>query len=491
MTEPLYTPEDLATVNSFLANPHININPRRSKFNANCWWHYIDGNGNVKQNIRQYAMMCYEGPEALFGGQAGGGKSFYVLMDALRYFDVPNYCALILRRTWNELSSSSDALINVALEVLAPFKYAKLCEYNVTDRVWTSNEGGRIQFAHAENAKDIFRFQGTAFQRIYFDEIGLFEESQYNFMFRSQRRRKDGLVSQVPVVMRATANPGGAPFVRQRFVQSRNKECVFIASGLNDNPFIDAEDYRKKLEKLPDILRRQLLEGDWDVMAQGGMIDRSWFEIVSVMPPCKYYVRAWDQAGTVPGPANNDPDWTVGTLMGYDYSNTKNIYIDLRKGKFIRVRRTSGEVERMIEMAMAVDGDDVLQVIEQQPGATGKSEMERLRKKWFGRRVRFIEVNKSKEERIAPFVDYAYCKEAKEGHVKIVSDQQTNVDTFLNEITMFPQKGVHDDCVDTLSSGFRAFKEMTTKLIIRSGSQNSLLPRNSTSLGQLFGRRRF
>lgn len=48
--------------------------------------------------LRTYAL------EALFGGAAGGGKSSALLMAALQYVDVPNYSAILFRRTYADLA---------------------------------------------------------------------------------------------------------------------------------------------------------------------------------------------------------------------------------------------------------------------------------------------------------------------------------------------------------------------------------------------------
>ena len=48
--------------------------------------------------LRTYAL------EALFGGAAGGGKSSALLMAALQYIDVPQYSAILFRRTYADLA---------------------------------------------------------------------------------------------------------------------------------------------------------------------------------------------------------------------------------------------------------------------------------------------------------------------------------------------------------------------------------------------------
>lgn len=492
-------PVDLTDIDpevlALLQNPYFRLHPRRSKYNLNLWWQYtdkdgkvlIDPSGKAMENYRQLAFIQVESPECFFGGSSGGGKTAAAAMDALRYFDIPKYAALIMRRTWVELSEGVEAIIPFMKEKLEPFMFGKNPQvwYLEKEHAFYSIEGAVIQFAHAENEKDIEKRAGTPYQRIYFEELTSFTEYQYDFMFTRQRKRAHGLVAQVPVVMRGTGNPLGVgfEFVKQRFIIDRNQERVFIPSGILDNPFIDQRDYIKRLEKLPEVLRKKYMDGDWDIQFSGGIIDRNWFELVPTMPHCKFYVRGWDLAGTVPVSGNNNPDWTVGILNGYDYAGTKNVYIDSRNMK--RFRLSAGDVERVMEKTFAEDGNDVLQVIEQQPGEAGKREAKRLRQKWMGKNIRFVPVTgqgNSKEQRIGydrrtglstGFVSYATCRAANEGHVKIVTGPGSQHEVILNEMAMFGQKSVKDDIVDAESLCFFALTTLTQKTVIASGMVNT------------------
>jgi phage terminase large subunit-like protein len=96
-----------------------------------------------------------------------------------------------------------------------------------------------------------------------FDELTQFVESQYLYLF-SRLRRLEG--SNVPLRMRAASNPGGAghAFVYERFVAAgKPPDRVFIPAKLEDNPYLDQDEYRLSLINLDDITRAQLLEGLW------------------------------------------------------------------------------------------------------------------------------------------------------------------------------------------------------------------------------------
>ena len=86
---------------------------------------------------RQAAFMRCSEDEALYGGAAGGGKSDALVIEALRQVDVPNYRALILRKTFPQLRE----LIDKTMQYYKPvFPKAR---YNASNHCWTSPAGRR------------------------------------------------------------------------------------------------------------------------------------------------------------------------------------------------------------------------------------------------------------------------------------------------------------------------------------------------------------
>jgi len=97
---------------------------------------------------------------------------------------------------------------------------------------------------------------------------------------------------------------GQPPEALQREFPTR----FFLPAVIADNPHIRGDEYLASLANLDAVRRRQLLEGDWDIMPSGNLFRREWFEIVGDWPrEIVGVVRAWDDAATRDG-----GDWSVG-----------------------------------------------------------------------------------------------------------------------------------------------------------------------------------
>lgn len=207
--------------------------------------------------------------DVLYGGAAGGGKSYAMLVDPLRYAHRAAHRALIIRRSMPELRE----LIDKSRE-LYPRAFPG-CKYREVEKLWNFPSGAKIEFGFLERDADVYRYQGQAYSWIGFDEIThLPTEFPWNYL-ASRLRTTD---SEIVPYMRCTANPGGvgAHWVKKRYIEPNEPNQSFkgadgltrkfIPARLEDNPYL-AEDgrYEQMLKALPPTQRKQLLEGNWDV----------------------------------------------------------------------------------------------------------------------------------------------------------------------------------------------------------------------------------
>lgn len=219
--------------------------------------------------------------EALYGGAAGGGKSDALLMAALQYVDVPTYAALILRRTFKQLSLP-DAIMARSKDWLK----GSGAQWHEQRKQWTFPSGATLTFGHMQHEESKYDYQGAALQFVGFDELTQFTESQYLYL-HSRTRRLEGV--GVPIRVFSGSNPGGIGhgWVKKRFVQadSRDRGAVFIPARLRDNEHLDHETYIASLSHLGDVIREQLLNGDWGVFE--GMAFANYDPKLHLVPPFK------------------------------------------------------------------------------------------------------------------------------------------------------------------------------------------------------------
>ena len=234
--------------------------------------------------------------EVLYGGSAGGGKSFALLAFPLRFCESAGHSALILRRTNDELRE----LIHKSSEIYPKaFPGAKWSERKSQ---WTFPSGARIWLTYLEQDKDVLRYQGQSFTFVGFDEL-----TQYPtpFPWDYLRSRLRSIDPSIPVYMRATTNPGGPghAWVKKMFIDPSPANTsfwatdtdsgkilrypkghskaekplfrrLFIPAKLKDNPYLyDSGDYETMLLSLPEVQRKQLLYGSWDVAEGAAFIE--------------------------------------------------------------------------------------------------------------------------------------------------------------------------------------------------------------------------
>lgn len=250
--------------------------------------------------------------EALYGGAAGGGKSDAGLMCAAQYVHVPKSAALVVRKTYKDLSLPGAIMTRAQEWWRGKFGI----HWNDEDRRFTFPSGATITFGYLESENDKYRYQGAEIQTLVVDEGTQFPESRYRYLLSRLRRHAS---FPVPIRARVTANPGGIghDWVKRRFVDE-GAEGSFIPALAADNPSLDLAEYMATLDLLDPITREQLKNGVW-IRDGGGLVygqfheERNFID-ANRLPDLQYHICALDfgvndqNAVTALGWRDHDPN---------------------------------------------------------------------------------------------------------------------------------------------------------------------------------------
>lgn len=224
--------------------------------------------------------------QVFYGGARGGGKSYALIADPVRYFGIHDFSGLLLRRTLKELRD----LINHSKQ-LYPKVYPG-AKYHQQDKMWTFPSGARFEFGYCENEDDWLQYQGREYHWIGIDELPQFTDgSIIENLGGSLRASEDQKARGIPEVMRFTGNPGniGSGWVKEKFIDPapwgeaftvkgdpvinpKTGEMIdesisrrFVPSTVFDNPHLaNNTKYIASLASMGEVKRKQWLEGDWD-----------------------------------------------------------------------------------------------------------------------------------------------------------------------------------------------------------------------------------
>ena len=227
---------------------------------------------DIEITEKQEQFINSEAFETLFGGAAGGGKSYGQLVDALLYaLKYPKSKQIIFRRTFPDLEKS---LIRVSLE----FYPREVASYNSSKHIWTFKNGSIIDFGYIDSENDVYQYQSAEYDIIRFDELTHFTKYMYTYMISRCRG-----ANPYPKHIKSSTNPGGVghSWVKERFIDvgepnkihevildnGKKNTVIFIPSFVQDNMFLlnNDPDYINRLELLPEKERQALLYGDWDI----------------------------------------------------------------------------------------------------------------------------------------------------------------------------------------------------------------------------------
>lgn len=455
----------------------------------------LPNNGRDKKDTFQLAPQA--GPQTqfmaspadiiIYGGAAGGGKTYALLLEALRHKDVKSFGAVIFRHNYNQITAegglwdASQKIFNQVPDARSR-KSPKLH--------WRFDGGAKLSFAHIERDEDLKSWQGTEIAYIGFDELTHFTKHQFLYML-SRNRTTCGIRPYV----RATCNPdvdswvaefiswwidqetgyaipersgqirwmvvlndiiywGDTPEELAKKYEVNVEDCksvTFIASRLEDNKILMESDpgYLANLKAMTEVDSERLLRGNWKIKAAAGsFFKRSQVgEILTEVPKDLVAVcRGWDLAATDKD-EDDEAAFTAGVLMGRR-ENGRFVIIDV-----INRQLKAGDVRSTVLVTAKMDHAKYAwcrQRLPQDPGQAGKDQKASYMEMLAGFDVHMIPESGDKATRAEPM-----AAQWQHGMFDLVAGEWN--EAYLNQLESFPDSK-WKDMVDASSS---AFNEIT------------------------------
>lgn len=443
----------------------------------------------------QEKFMATPADICIYGGAAGGGKTYALLLEALRHMSNPNFNAVIFRKEYTQITAPGGLWDTSRLI----YSYIKgSCSLKTPKLHWRFKSGATVNFAHIGCDDDCEGWQGSQIALIGFDELTHF--SEYSFFYMMSRNRT---TCGIKPYIRATCNPDADSWVAEfikwwidqetgypipersgkvRWMMRLNedifwfdtkqeavdvaiengvdyekavimaKSVTFIASTLQDNKILMKNDpgYMANLLALALVERERLLYGNWKIKAAAGlMFKRTKVNMLENLPTdVILWARGWDLAATSED-EDGEPAYTAGVLIG-KRKNGRYIIADV-----INRRCDSAEVRELIKMTCITDRTKYGRVITrlpQDPGQAGKDQAQSYLKFLAGFTVKILPESGDKVTRAEPLsAQWLGLEGMDKGNVDVLIADWNEM--YFNQMENFPQSKFKD-MVDGSSSAF-------------------------------------
>lgn len=445
----------------------------------------------------QTAFLASPADIVIFGGAAGGGKSYALLLEPLRHIRNADFRAVIFRRTSKQIMESGG-LWDTSMKIYKPFGAEAVQQPQPT---WTFPSGAKVSFSHLQLENTKYDWDGSQIALMCFDELIHFSSSQFFYML-SRNRSTCGVKPYV----RATTNPRADSWVREfiswwidestgypipersgtlrYMIRAGNnilwgdtpeevsrefmkqglaeeapepKSVTFISSKLSDNKILMENDpgYRANLLAQTNVERERLLYGNWKIMPQAGdYFPREKVEIIETLPNDVRWVRAWDLAATEDRKLAREAG-TVSKTAGVLLGKRKNG--DYIVGDVVNRAMKAEDVRRTVLNTAKLDKEKYGRVrirMTQDPAQAGKEQAEQYIRMLAGFNVTAVRETGDKETRAEGF-----ASQWQAGNVKILK-ADWNAE-YIDQLESFPE-GKLKDMVDASSNAFNELTKMNT-----------------------------
>lgn len=434
---------------------------------------------------------------AIYGGAAGGGKTYALLLEAVRHTNNPKFGAVIFRRQSIQITQEGG-LWDSSYEVYGGIKGTVP---KTSPRYhWKFRSGARVGFAHIDGDKDLEKWQGSQIVLIGFDELTHFTKKQFFYMMSRNRS-----ASGIDPYIRATCNPDADSWVADfiswwidqdtgypisehsgviRYMVHMNdviswfdteaegidfakrcgldeykakrsvKSVTFIASTLQDNKILMENDpgYLANLLALTEVEKERLLNGNWKIKPSAG----SFFKrtqigdiLTSIPNDIVAICRGWDLAATDED-ENKEAAYTAGVLIAKRACG-RFLILDV-----VNKQLKAGDVRKLIMTTTKADNAKyrkyctVRQRLPQDPGQAGKEQAGSYINMLAGYNVVTRPESGSKESRAEPM-----AAQWQQGFFDVMEGEWN--EEYFNQLESFPESKFKD----MVDAGSSAFGEIT------------------------------